>query len=465
MLVAQGGLYPEFYDLESYTNCYLNAAEIYKALSLKDQEIDCLLNAFNGAILSDNQDLAKRMQNACEDFSDSLDSELRSKLNGYKLSALLNFGSRESIMEFLNSGVDYADFDINGLLNLASAYNYIEDYNQAKDLLDYINHFDHNHLKFLATAVTTNEGLGNYRDAFFAYRDFNNILEKINTSKFDQKIQSINDKFQFELEAQENSRFKTKVLWSCIGGSIIVLMGTFIFILLIQRNKNQKRLAVQKAKTIELKNIQLKSDKVKALQQSKIVELENNRLKSESERLTLENQNLQLEREKKSLETENLIHRIEMLEHESALLKDIIESHTELPDEVQDTIKERIGILNELVVGYLTNNNRYKKSYEEWIQQLTENIEQFMNSNRLAFKATHPRFIQYFEHHNLTVNEINYVCLYAIGLKGKDVGAYMKRRSHVNISSAIRKKLGIDKHETNIGIYVRHLLTELSSRL
>jgi hypothetical protein len=81
-----------------------------------------------------------------------------------------------------------------------------------------------------------------------------------------------------------------------------------------------------------------------------------------------------------------------------------------------------------------------------------------MNSNRLAFKASHPRFIKFFEDHDLSVDEINYVCLYAIGLRGKEVGNYMKKRSHVNTSSAIRRKLGIDKHDTNLGIYVRKLL-------
>ena len=84
-----------------------------------------------------------------------------------------------------------------------------------------------------------------------------------------------------------------------------------------------------------------------------------------------------------------------------------------------------------------------------------------MNSNRLAFQASHPRFIRYFKEHGLTTGEINYVCLYAIGLRGKEVGNYMKKRSHVNISSAIRKKLGIDRHDTNIGIYVRKLLKTL----
>ena len=115
-------------------------------------------------------------------------------------------------------------------------------------------------------------------------------------------------------------------------------------------------------------------------------------------------------------------------------------------------------MLNGLLAGYITSNEKYEKPYEAWVSEITGNKEAFMNTNRLAFKASHPEFIEYFEKHGLTDDEINYVCLYAIGLKGKEVGEYIKKRSHINISSAIRKKLGIDKHETNIGIYVRRLL-------
>ncbi|MCM1140522.1 MAG: hypothetical protein NC453_18285 [Muribaculum sp.] len=175
----------------------------------------------------------------------------------------------------------------------------------------------------------------------------------------------------------------------------------------------------------------------------------------------MENKNLQLERDNKALEAENLAHRVEILESESENLKNIIESQEELPQEVQDAIKVRIEMLNSLLAGYITSNDQYEKPYDIWVKELTANTEEFMNSNRLAFQASHPSFIQYFEEHGLTVDEINYVCLYAIGLRGKEVGNYMKKRSHVNISSAIRKKLGIDKHETNIGIYVRKLLREL----
>lgn len=198
-----------------------------------------------------------------------------------------------------------------------------------------------------------------------------------------------------------------------------------------------------------------------AIQKARTTELENEELKSEKKRLFLENTNLQLERDKKKLEAENLAHRVEKLESESESLNILMEKPEEIPSEVQEAIKIRIEMLNSLLASYITENEQYEKPYDFWVKELTENTEEFMNSNRLAFQVSHPHFIQYFENHNLTTDEINYVCLYAIGLRGKEVGNYMKKRSHVNISSAIRKKLGIDRHETNIGIYVRKLLKSL----
>ena len=81
-----------------------------------------------------------------------------------------------------------------------------------------------------------------------------------------------------------------------------------------------------------------------------------------------------------------------------------------------------------------------------------------MDSTRLAFKASHPQFINHLKEHGLTEWEINYCCLYAMGLKGREVGTYIKMRSHYNVSSDIREKLGINEHDTNLGIYLRKLL-------
>mgnify|MGYP007119877659 FL=1 len=90
------------------------------------------------------------------------------------------------------------------------------------------------------------------------------------------------------------------------------------------------------------------------------------------------------------------------------------------------------------------------------------NKDAFMSSTRLAFTGSHPDFIKYLERHNLTEWEIEYCCLYALGLKGKEVGTYIKLRSHYNISSEIREKLGLGETDTNLGIYIRKLLDRVS---
>lgn len=83
-----------------------------------------------------------------------------------------------------------------------------------------------------------------------------------------------------------------------------------------------------------------------------------------------------------------------------------------------------------------------------------------MDSTRLAFAALHPKFIEYLEQHDLSTDQINYLCLYAIGLRGKEVGEYIQIKRHYIISHEIRKKLGIGEHETNIGPYIRRLIKD-----
>ena len=460
-LVAQGGLYDEFYDFYSYTNCHLQAAKIYKKLSLSWHEFDCLLNALNGAIASGNKIQGDSLLYLCNQIK-NIDSTQHQTLTRYQLLYALKFGNTQQIKNSIDCIENNSKFDTDILLNLALAYNKVGNNVKAKYLLDYVNSgYMYDTLKYLAISVPILEDMDNYKDALSAYKEFSHMMDLINTFKFDQKAQTVEDKHKLELKAQYDAKEKAKIIWGCIGGIIFLILVLIILYLLFYSNKAQKKLALERAKTTELENESLKAEKDKAIQQSKITELENDRLKSEREKLSLENKNLQLERDKKALEAENLAHRVETLENESASLKDLMDSQEELPSEVQQAIKVRIEMLNALMAGYITDNDQYEKPYESWIKELTDNTEEFMNSNRLAFQASHPRFIQYFEEHDLTVSEINYVCLYAIGLRGKEVGNYMKKRSHVNISSGIRKKLGIDKHETNIGIYVRKLLKEL----
>lgn len=438
---AQAYLFYEFYDFDSYTNKNLKAANLCNKISHKDYEFECLLNALNGSIIIGKQELADSILNICNNINGLSQSHMN-KFLGHKLAYALKFGSEQDIRRTSDNYEGTLALDMDGKLNLASAYNKLGKNDVAKSILDDINSsgFDYDTLKYQSISVLVLKDIGNYKDALSTYRDFSIRVDSINSFKFDQKAASIEEKHQLELNAQTEARRHSRIMWGCIGGIVILIMGVFILLLLIRSKRAKEELVLEKIKAKDAENAKLKSEK---------------------ENLVLENINLQLERDKKALEAENLTHRVDALENESDSLKALIGDKEELPIEVQREIKVRIEMLNSLLASYITNNEQYEKPYDVWIKELTDNKDEFMNSNRLAFQVSHPRFIQYFEDHGLTTDEINYVCLYAIGLRGKEVGNYMNKRSHVNTSSAIRKKLGIDKHETNIGIYVRKLLKNL----
>ena len=445
-LVAQGILYYDFYDFNGYIDNYLAAGKLYHQVSDTDHELDCLLNALNGAILLRNQTQADSIIRICNQFNSLSEDQMRG-FHEYILAHAIRFGTQQDIKTIIDSYQQELLTSENNILYLAFAYNKLRDNDTAMTLLQYVNNCGapYDSLKYQSILVNVYEDTGRYKEAFDAYCDFSRSMDAINAMKFEQKTKSIQEKLQFELLTQREKQRTTNIIFICIGGLVTTCLGIFILVLLIRRHKDQKELAMQKAIATEAENEKLKSEKEK--------------LSLEAANLALENQNLLLEMDNKSLEAENLSHRVQMLETESETLKSLLESHNEdIPMEVRQAIRIRIEMLNGLFASYITNNEQYEKPYDDWIKALTEDIAEFMNSNRLAFQASHPDFIQYFVDHGLTVDEINYVCLYAIGLRGKEVGNYMKKRSHVNISSAIRKKLGLDKHETNIGIYVRKLL-------
>lgn len=435
-LVSQACMYYEFHDYENYTECHLRAANIYKNLSRDYYRLDCLLNALNGAIASGNKVRADSLMAECEKFNDA-ERIQQTSIKSLQFCHASQFEDIDRLRALLGD-LDACPVENKNLwLNIALAYDKTGNPEYAKQILDNITGGGYDTLKYLAVAVPILEHNGNYKDALATYKKFAEMCDSINALRFDHKTKSLEEKHHLEIMAAEAERKNSRIIWSCIAGIAFLVMIVGILFLLFRTNKNQKSLALEQAKNSEL---------------------ENKRLKEETARIALANENLQLERDKKALEAEALSHRVDILENESATLKELIETQDELPSEVMTAIKDRIQLLNTLMAKYISNKDRDVATYEEWMRQFTENAEQFMDSNRLAFKATHPRFIKYFEDHNLTVREINYVCLYAIGLKGKEVGAYMKMRSHVNMSSAIRKKLGIDKHETNLRIYVRHQL-------
>ena len=94
------------------------------------------------------------------------------------------------------------------------------------------------------------------------------------------------------------------------------------------------------------------------------------------------------------------------------------------------------------------------------LYRLVADRDHFMYTTRMTFAAAHPNVVRYLESKGLSEWQIEYCCLYTIGLKGKDIGNYIKKKRHYIDSSEIREKLGLGEHDTNLGIYLRTLLSE-----
>lgn len=136
-----------------------------------------------------------------------------------------------------------------------------------------------------------------------------------------------------------------------------------------------------------------------------------------------------------------------------------------LPDEkTMGVIRERLAVLDKVLASHISSDEKAWKVSEDELDNLMSDRETFLMSTTVVFKESHPEFISYLQEKGLTDWETGYCCLYTLGLKGKDIGKFIMKKRHYIISSDIRSKLGLGEHDTNIGIYLRNLLSSLENR-
>lgn len=134
-------------------------------------------------------------------------------------------------------------------------------------------------------------------------------------------------------------------------------------------------------------------------------------------------------------------------------------------DEAMKLIRQRLEVLDKVLASHIASNEKTYRISEQEIENLISDRESFLISTKVIFKERHPSFIAVLEKNGLTDWEIGYCCLYTLGLKGKDVGDFIQKKRHYIISSEIRKKLGLGEHDTNIGIWLRDLLSGTQKQL
>ena len=469
LLVAQGTILYTTYKFDDFIKVNLEAAELYRESRRPDYEILSLANVLDGSIQNGDKNLADSIMSIAHSKV-SINPEYASAISPYVLLYAITFGKRDEIVDVLNyynSGDTIEDMT---KIDIAQAYSKIGDAYNAKrfiDLIDSSSDVRHS-LKYYAVITDILEQNGDYADALEAYRNFSTTIDSIHQNIFSHDLLFAQERHEMEksnlLKLQKRDRF----IWLslCVAFVLLIIIGYIYYRYRLSRARNL--LEEQENKRLQLEQENLKKENENLELRNHQAELEKQNLQQTNEKLELERHNAVLEKQKAELEcerqslaAENLRLKIEQLEIESTSLKEILNKRKDLAKPIEEAIKIRIEMLNGLLAAQITDNNAYAKSYGDWKDKLIQDKDEFMNTTRLAFKASHPRFIEYLEDHGLTESEINYVCLYAIGLRGKEAGEYMQLKRHYHISSDVRKKLGIDEHQTNIGIYIRKLMKKL----
>lgn len=187
--------------------------------------------------------------------------------------------------------------------------------------------------------------------------------------------------------------------------------------------------------------------------------LKNAKISAELEKYRVENEN------KRNIRlNERMSARIKDLETESVHLKHLLEE-AELSAPLYEIIKDRVEVLNGLLAAKITNNPMHSKPYNEWLDKLTADKSKFIDSTRKAFEASYPAFITKLRQCGLSDLELDFICLFALGLNGKEIGGYINIKRHYHICSGIRKKLGLKDDDTNLGNYVRNQLGKFQTHL
>lgn len=433
LLVAQGILYNKQYKISNFISNNLQAAKIYGSIGRPLLEIKSYSNALDGEIVLDNKSKADSLIQICSGLIDRYPDGERYFIFPL-VSYTIAYGTNNEIATVLDE-LKGKKVSENIQMNLAYGYAKIGRGLEALDILSNIEIAKNpsDSLKFLTAKTFVLESIGNHEEALKSYKYYVYLLENFHQELFSNELIFADKKHQLEMQTLISIQKRDKFIWGC-------LCGLFVLIIVIGLVYYQYRIGVSKRIIAEQENLGLR--------------MKQDALVKEKERMELEKRNAELE-------AENLRLEISRLSNEQAELNELLQKQHEFTQPIQEAIRTRLDILNSLLAKEISSNESYAKPYKKWIESIHKDKNQFMNSTRLAFAASYPTFMEYLKQHDLSEEEINYLCLYAIGLRGKEVGEYIQLKRHYNVSSIIRKKLGIDEHETNIGLYIKRLLKEL----
>ena len=169
---------------------------------------------------------------------------------------------------------------------------------------------------------------------------------------------------------------------------------------------------------------------------------------------------IRIQLKKRTIEMERYADMYESTLAEREALSEMLETQT-VSEDTRAIITQRLEILNSIITSHISERDADIKKADKGLDKLIADRDSFIRSTRVTMEMSHPAFFKYLREKELTEWEINYCCLYLIGLKGKDIGDYINLKRHYVYGSAIRQKLGLTENDTNLSLYLQKMLKNM----
>ena len=400
----RGSIYYSLYEWDSFIETHKTAASYFKQAGRHHSYVNCLILIVNGYTLKNEHENALPYIDECKQLREVMSFPLLLGFYSSYITYLEDCGTdaelKDAVDEYLNT-IPAENID---WLSLANAYQKLGLYEEALQAIErYKNSTKTSEeIKYRALKSEIYENLGRYEESLRAYKEYMIVSDSTTWAIMQQDTKFVEERHNLELQTLKEKESKMRViLWSALF--IAILLSIIVFIRYrLKVNRMEKAIAEQETEKYRLLYLQM--------------------------------------------------------EEERDNLTNLLAQSDELAPDIKTAVGKRLELLNKFFTAFITNNSDIDRTASKEMEELLANKDTFMVSTKLAFAGSHPKFIKYLEDRGLTDWEISYCCLYALGLKGKEVGSYIKMRSHYNNSSEVREKLGINEHDTNLGIYIRKLL-------
>lgn len=402
----RGSIYYSLYEWDSFIETNKTAASYFKQAGRHHSYVHCLIKIINGYTLKNEHENALPYIDECKQLREIMSFPLLLGFYSSYITYLEDCGTdaelKDAVDEYLNT-IPAENID---WLSLANAYQKLGLYEEALQAIErYKNSTKTSEeIKYRALKSEIYENLGRYEESLRAYKEYMIVSDSTTWAIMQQDTKFVEERHNLEMAKAKETEAKNKRTIA-IMACVIALIGSLLVIMIIRR-----RLQITRAKNREL---EVEKQRYEQLYADAVAERD-------------------------------------------ALTKMVEDSNVR--DEAKAVIKARLDVLNKVIISQITGTtSANKKAYEE-LESLLANKENFIESTRLTIEGNNPEFISALKQRGLSDEEINICCLYAIGLKGKDIKAYTSQPRHYHHSADIRHKLGLTESDTNLSIFLRDML-------